>query len=342
MHLRLAAMMLSALALSGCFQDTLDYRNAEISSGKVFVKGENKPFSGIVTNVPVEDLPRDSFAHMIVFAKFVLGKEAPDVYPNIRSFCDSKVKDGVLEGNTTCPYPNSDALALTLPFERGTINGKVTLHNPSDKGKALAEGEFKNGLLEGDIKVYWPASGKVVGQLPMKNGKREGTEEVFFASTGKTALIRNWHADNQDGLMLVYTEDGKLNQAVYMFGTFSIETVLATSQSPILSGDNCIEEWRIGFQAFKRNADPNARQTDWTFLCNAGLVPRLSDLYINVRHSQFRGIGPYGNNTYIRNNDSDCVGKWISAYRQENGADALVRTPQLEEWESWCKEGKRP
>ncbi|MCQ0034413.1 hypothetical protein [Burkholderia glumae] len=37
-----------------------------------------------------------------------------------------------------------------------------------------------------------------------------------------------------------------------------------------------------------------------------------------------------------------CVSSWTAAYRHENGADAMVTTNQLSEWNSWCKTGKRP
>lgn len=37
-----------------------------------------------------------------------------------------------------------------------------------------------------------------------------------------------------------------------------------------------------------------------------------------------------------------CVDKWINAYRREAGEDAMVRNDMLNEWESWCKQGKKP
>ena len=37
----------------------------------------------------------------------------------------------------------------------------------------------------------------------------------------------------------------------------------------------------------------------------------------------------------------NCVNKWINAYRKEMGVDSLVRQDMLDEWESWCKAGKK-
>ncbi|WP_271410524.1 hypothetical protein [Pseudomonas sp. Q1-7] len=41
--------------------------------------------------------------------------------------------------------------------------------------------------------------------------------------------------------------------------------------------------------------------------------------------------------------DTDtCVDKWISAFRKENGEEALIHYSFFDEWEGWCAEGKQP
>ncbi|MEB0040427.1 hypothetical protein [Pseudomonas sp. MH10] len=37
-----------------------------------------------------------------------------------------------------------------------------------------------------------------------------------------------------------------------------------------------------------------------------------------------------------------CEGSWAKAYRKDAGEEALINNAQLEEWESWCKEGRQP
>jgi hypothetical protein len=49
MKLRLTVVTLSAVVLAGCFGKTLDFRNAEISNGKLYQEGANEPFSGKVS-----------------------------------------------------------------------------------------------------------------------------------------------------------------------------------------------------------------------------------------------------------------------------------------------------
>ncbi|OGB24022.1 MAG: hypothetical protein A3I66_17130 [Burkholderiales bacterium RIFCSPLOWO2_02_FULL_57_36] len=38
----------------------------------------------------------------------------------------------------------------------------------------------------------------------------------------------------------------------------------------------------------------------------------------------------------------NCLDAWITAFREEVGEDALVVSEQLNEWEDWCSEGRRP
>lgn len=40
--------------------------------------------------------------------------------------------------------------------------------------------------------------------------------------------------------------------------------------------------------------------------------------------------------------DSTCLDDWIAAFRKEAGEDAMIVSEQLNEWEGWCSEGKRP
>jgi len=64
------------------------------------------------------------------------------------------------------------------------------------------------------------------------------------------------------------------------------------------------------------------------------------------------GTGPgYGGEYYspqaqssaVRQSDTEqCQNDWIKAYREEAGADAMVGSAQLSEWEAWCIKGKRP
>ena len=37
-----------------------------------------------------------------------------------------------------------------------------------------------------------------------------------------------------------------------------------------------------------------------------------------------------------------CIERWISAYRQEMGEEAIVSYDQLGEWEQWCRQGREP
>lgn len=46
-----AMALMGLLALSGCGKN-LEFRNAEVSNGKIYAHGANEPFDGRVTNIP--------------------------------------------------------------------------------------------------------------------------------------------------------------------------------------------------------------------------------------------------------------------------------------------------
>lgn len=37
-----------------------------------------------------------------------------------------------------------------------------------------------------------------------------------------------------------------------------------------------------------------------------------------------------------------CVQGWANAFRQELGPDRPISVAQLDEWEQWCRKGRRP
>ncbi|NPC58473.1 hypothetical protein [Caenimonas soli] len=37
-----------------------------------------------------------------------------------------------------------------------------------------------------------------------------------------------------------------------------------------------------------------------------------------------------------------CVAKYTAAHRKQVGEEALIRADQIEEWATWCRQGKQP
>ncbi|WP_288842664.1 hypothetical protein [uncultured Deefgea sp.] len=74
-----------------------------------------------------------------------------------------------------------------------------------------------------------------------------------------------------------------------------------------------------------------------------------SDANINKSADKKEELKPQGgNSSTVENanvgqdaNINKCVDEFVVAYRTEIGNEAIVRAEQLQEWEDWCKTGKR-
>ncbi|WP_062082213.1 hypothetical protein [Caballeronia udeis] len=71
----------------------MDYRNAEISNGQIFAGGDNKPFSGHLTNLPEQQIrnSRNGLAQVMQ----VVGLGNQNFHGNSSAvLCDVDVKNG--------------------------------------------------------------------------------------------------------------------------------------------------------------------------------------------------------------------------------------------------------
>jgi hypothetical protein len=95
----------------------------------------------------------------------------------------------------------------------------------------------------------------------------------------------------------------------------------------------CIDEWDDAYRtAPSRPAFPPAElERQWNASCRAGKRPSASDSGLPSRTISSGQAASNG-----------CIDAWTAKYRRENGDNVIVTADQLGEWQSWCKEGKRP
>lgn len=141
-----------ATILCGCSK-TLDFRNAEISQGKVYLPGANEPFSGKLTNIPFEKLPASKVYSFAVQSAQAKSKNAL-IYTSVfgethGALCNTKVNNGIVDGEATCSMTDGGMPVFKFNFENGQLNGDVTVYDLQDKGSVLASGHFANGQLAG-------------------------------------------------------------------------------------------------------------------------------------------------------------------------------------------------
>lgn len=214
-----------AILLSACGSKVLDFRNAEISNGKVYANGANTPFSGKVTNVPGGTVfgPQPGYAKLIA----TLNKVSPDLSiadVGLTALCDAESSDGVLEGKMLCKEPNTDTVTIESQFSSGRLDGSFTVHDQTGT-KTLAQLSFKDGQPDGKMQIYSAKSGKLIHVAMWTAGALNGEEVGYDADTGNVILHGTLVNGAYDGELVRYAADGKtvLYKGSYVHGQLSGE-----------------------------------------------------------------------------------------------------------------------
>lgn len=325
----LLAISSFAILLSGCSEETLDYRNAQFSNGKIYNGQDNTPFTGIVTNLPHKDvfkLPDDA-SRVISGTMGLLNKhEETDHQFNIFQLsCNSKVKDGLLSGITTCQKSGSDIKRYTSNYNLGYLEGAFTVYALDGK-TPLAMANLNGDKLNGDLKFYTP-NGKLVEVAPFINGLMHGTQERWSPVTGNLTFRAQAKNGHYYGMLEDWTEDGlKTSEIPYDDDGFIHGLVRAWDGK---TGQLILEKAHV-----HGKAEGIFRQRD-----ESGQYKHYGYYEGGRFHEQ--PIPADVNSTQATYSDS-CIDRWINAYRAENGDEAMINMEQMDEWDTWCAESKAP
>lgn len=228
-----AALALTAIILTGCSGQALDFRNAEISNSRIYDGSSDKPFSGTVTNVPISRIRTPDIGELLKFvgdathdrshSSLMLGAALGQIMGgNSPALCDVDVEDGYLDGTAVCSVAGS---ASTRVFEFHYANnvptGDIRLFSPKQGGKLLAEAALdSNGKLSGESTIYYPQSGKPAGRATWVDGKAAGAIEAYDAETGNVILKGTTENGVMVGEEVRYAPDGKtvIKRANYIAG----------------------------------------------------------------------------------------------------------------------------
>lgn len=373
------------LNLSACGNKSLDFRNAQIVNGKVYAEGANEPFSGKLTNVPNGAI----LDNLGSFAKFsnVVRKTLPqlDVGParaaslayfysgareTVGVFCDAEVRNGLLDGATTCSTANTQNVLLTMKFSSGKLDGKLTSYVPGGNNQVISEVAFVDGQPDGTQEIFSPSTKKRVHVIHWDKGVLTGTEEGFDENTGNRILQAGYVSGQLDGPVTRYSPNGdqvtmkmtfRSGKQVGLQEGFDPQSGRLISRAEFVDGklqgiaqrwDNSGKlifehEYRDGQAvldsdqvndclAHKLSAYERTSQTSW--------MPDQREMWhAECRHSVAATQNVAANaQAQSTGSKPNCVDGWTSAFRKENGGDAIVTVDQLGEWKSWCEQGKLP
>ncbi len=180
------AALVAALLVSGCSQQVLDWRNAEVNNGKIYEAGENQPFDGLVTDVPHGKLEPHLGVLRTVLSNLNTFQPAsmPALLGGMQYLCDVGVKEGLPTDHFVCRYRDSQVVAY--------------------------EGQLTEGGLEGET-VFHNAAGAKVVVLPMESGEVNGRIRIYFAENPEQLSLEADVVENGfNGELIGYHSNGKV------------------------------------------------------------------------------------------------------------------------------------
>lgn len=313
--------LLAATVLAGCFGEVLDFRNAEVSHGKIYNAGVNEPFSGRVTNIPYSKMPTKPLLRIFLTVSNVMAdRGGMEVGNHPRDLlCDADFDKGLLDGDAACTLPGLDGPYMTMSYERGSLEGTVKVASTKAKGVTLAQATYKDDAIDGELIVNHPETGKLLSSSHWRAGKQHGSEETYSLKTGKLRFKGTFIDGQPDGEVLSYRSDG--------------EKLLSKVQFVAGKPHGIEEDYNLEGQLMKR--------VQWV----EGQIVKLEmwnekGQAIDNTGRLIGGSNESPSPQASGASSTGCVDGWTAAFRKENGDDAMVTMDQLGEWEDWCRQGK--
>lgn len=321
-----AAGACALLALAGCSESQLDYRNAEVSNGLIYAGSENKPFTGLVTNVP-ENFMRANNGYMDTL--FNLNQTLKslrsdrNMYMGRNFVCDAQVEKGFISGDVSCYQAKSRTLRYTAQYKDGNMDGALQIY-AIDGQTRLAKAAFSQDLIDGKVEFWSPNTGKLVYLRTARNGKSDGVQENYDENSGQTTYKAKASNGQLIGTVERFSAQGKrVSEVPYDNGTphgVAHEWDANTgNMTKLITFDHGV--WTGEYQEWAADGSLTAHRV---YARNVMMEDKLAPAQ-----------------DAIADTDVDkCVAGLVEAFRAENGEEALIRHDQIAEWESDC--GKAP
>ncbi|WP_176114825.1 toxin-antitoxin system YwqK family antitoxin [Burkholderia cepacia] len=362
--------------LAGCKGDVIEYRNVQIVNGKVYAGDANTPFSGTVTNVPVSDILNNQtgYQQMMQNSAYVVPEAYRDGISSMaihQFLCDTKVTDGVLDGDVVCKAPQSDTVRMKMSFSGAALAGSMLIFD-STGDRTVLDVDFSHGKPDGTEKVYYAPTKQLIGEFPWKHGWLNGTVKTYDGKTGKTLLEARYENGAANGEMIRYTPDGKrviyrasfsndkldgaedrfdpstgelISHSIWQMGTRVPTPEEAQATANTLATLDRIKQVKACIRELRNATPPDLMDVDgkqeakWSAQCEQ----RFPIIGNNAAASTSPSSSPP---TEDRNawptEDNACTQKWQKNFVARNGPDAIIRYDMAWEWVDNCREGKQP
>lgn len=317
---KIAVAAVTAALLSACGDATLDYRNAEVSNGKVYARSEDKPFTGSLTDFPQSLIKRtDDLTGFLAGLAATLDrlKRTDESIRFLQLVCNGATDDGYLHGEVSCYEPGTSTLRYQVHYKQGQMNGDLTIWGRHDN--VLAKASFQDDRLEGQYQYLGPNNGRLITQGHARAGLLDGLQQRWDETTGQLTYQATAEKGFYVGVAEGWTPSGqKISEIPYQNGQIN----------------GVVRAWdgntgRLIREAVYKDNSPDGPTKEWYE--NGEL--KISGEYRN--HLFYPTLAPADN----KQTDA-CIANYVEEFHMQAGEDAPVNSEQLDEWENWCQQRK--
>jgi hypothetical protein len=205
--------LMAALFIAGCSKPVLDWRNADVSNGKIYEVGANEPFDGLVTNVPHGKIERLIGAEVLWNLRTNQPKKMATLLGGMNYQCDVTVKDGLVADHVICRHHQSQVVAYEGRLENGRLDGEMLFHG-SDGGRVLVL-PMTAGRVDGRVQVYFGDNPEQLSlEADVVNNGYDG-ELIGYHPSGKISVKGHHSTSLPTGVWETYREeDGTVSERV--------------------------------------------------------------------------------------------------------------------------------
>lgn len=286
-----------------------------------------------------------------------------------KTVSDAAFTSGSPDGTQKVYSPFSGNLVLEVPWTHGAMTGTENGYNDASGKKILEAHRNDAGRLDGAF-MEWSADGTLIHKLTYVDGKKEGTEELYYPETGKTRSHSEWKDGKQDGLTATYNAAGDLESSQHFAAGERVytpeEAHTIADQQARDAYDHCIKSAEMNgvgagrpstegvTQQQEAQCGQIAQQVSSAALNDPGAngrvvsIPATGDGVMQAvaadKPAPTTSTSPDLTNSAAGDSNA-CVNSWVADYqkgRDANGLSDAVSDDQFNEWQEWCRQGKRP
>lgn len=189
-------------------------------------------------------------------------------------------------------------------------------------GGVICDSTTNEGILNGETSCKASASGNPIFNLSFKNNSIDG--KIFFFYPNKNSA--KFAEAN-------YTQ-GQANGSLMIYGIATGKTIYKVGwENGVPNGKEEAFDENTGKVTFAGNLVNGKYEGETTRYTPDGAIVEKLDWKNGI---------PQKNSPPSAAATQDCTDLWMAAFRKEQGAEAAISSDQLDEWQGWCNQGKKP